>query len=475
MPRTLFSLLLAAALASLAGAQPSGGIPYAPAEIQRDPANGILPALIQAGTDIDDVDARTITVYINEQEFQWAQDQGWSIQWIPNAALFRGEELRRKGQKQGNPVLDYHSYAEMTTALEDYASDFPNICRLESIGQSVQGRELWMLKITDNPDTEEDEPEFHYISTMHGDEPVGTEVMLDLIDRLLNGYGSDTRLTSLVDETEIWIMPLMNPDGWENGPARRNANNVDLNRSFPSWICGDENSTTGREPETAAMMNWVAGQRGILSANFHTGALVANYPYDECSTCGASCSSSLTPDDDVFQLVSLAYSENHGRMSDSTQFTDGITNGVAWFAIYGGMQDWNNRWMGGMQITVELNDEKFPPASELPSLIQENQESVLAYMEWVHRGVRGIVSDGDTGQPLDAEVRVVGRDFSVYTDPAVGDYHRVLAPGTYDLEFQAAGFSEPILVEDVVVDSGSATRVDVEFAQPLGANSWRLY
>src|SRR5690606_17944379 len=111
---------------------------------------------------------------------------------------------------------------------------YPEITRLYSLGTSVEGRELWALLITDNPDVEEDEPEFKYVSTMHGDEPVGTELLLYFIDWLLRDYGRDPRITALVDETAVWIVPCMNPDGLERR-RRYNAQGFDLNRAFPEY------------------------------------------------------------------------------------------------------------------------------------------------------------------------------------------------------------------------------------------------
>ena len=115
------------------------------------------------------------------------------------------------------------------------------------------------------------EPEFRYISTMHGDEWLGNEMCLYLIDHLTDNYGSDPDITEMVDEIDIWIMPLMNPDGYVSG-SRYNANFVDLNRNFPDPYTSPDNTTDGREPETAVIMNWSFASSFSLSANFHAGA-----------------------------------------------------------------------------------------------------------------------------------------------------------------------------------------------------------
>jgi carboxypeptidase D len=469
-----FAAILVLAGVLLAGgfalAQPAHA-PYAPAEVRVEDAAAVR-RLARLEIDIDRVRAGWARVYVTQEEFSALQAAGWEIGWIPDEAAAAWKALHEAGLKANDPLMAYHTFAEMTALLQGWATQYPEIMRLTSIGSSVQGRALWMVKITDNPDVEEDEPEFKYIATMHGDEILGTEVMLDLIRRLLEGYGTDERLTNLVDETVIWIMPMMNPDGWEaSPPVRRNANNVDLNRNFPRWACTDANTTTGRQAETAAVMNWSATRFETLSANLHGGEMVANYPLDECSTCNNfSCTVSISQDDDVFQAVSRAYSFAHGRMWQSTEFVDGITNGAAWYPVYGGMQDWNYRYMGCMEITLELEDEKIPSLQRLPGLIAENREAVVAYMEWVHRGVRGIVRDAHTGAPLGARVRLGGRAFTTRTNPAVGNFHRVAMPGTYSLHVEADGYL-PATITGVVVTAGEATRVNVNLVRE-GANAF---
>jgi hypothetical protein len=93
---------------------------------------------------------------------------------------------------------------------------------------------------------------------------------------------------------------------------------------------------------------------------------------------------------------------------------------------------------------------------------------MLAYMEWCLKGVRGVVTDSVTGQPVDATVRITGIDHDVFTDPDVGDYHRMLLPGTYSIEFTAAGYQQKI-VNNVSVTSGSAAVVDAALV-PEGSN-----
>ncbi len=362
--------------------------------------------------------------------------------------------------------MAYHDHAAVTTFLQTYAASYPGLCRLTSIGDSVQGRPLWVLRITDNPDAEEDEPEFKYVSTMHGNEPIGTELCLYLIDYLLVNYGSDARATTLVNGIDISILPMMNPDG-NTLDRRYNANGVDLNRNFPRYpedftgtvYSGEGLDTEFRQIENIHVMEWTATNSFVLAANFHSGALVVNYPYDDDGL--GSGVDSPSPDDALYETLSLWYAQSNPPMYNNPAFPPyGITNGALWYEIDGGMQDWNYRYAACMAVTIELSNIKWPSASTLPQFWENNRESMLAYMEGVFLGVRGVVTDARTGAPVYAQVTVTGNSQPVFTDPDVGDYHRLLLPGEYTLSFEAEGYA-PQTAAGLVVAGGAATRHDV--------------
>jgi hypothetical protein len=363
--------------------------------------------------DIDAVGDGWVRAYLSESEVETIESMGYKVERIPNQALrmWRSiKEAETTGAKD-----QYHDYDALTTYLQGVAADHPSITQLVSAGKSVQGRDLWFIKITDNPGVEENEPEFKYISTMHGDEPIGTENCLKFIDLLTDNYDSaspDEGLKRLVDEVEIWIMPMMNPDGNSAG-SRYNAHGVDLNRSFPDWFEDPNNSPLGREPEIQAVMIFSDSMSFDLSANFHSGSLVVNYPWDNRSA--------RTPDDSLFISMSEAYSINNSPMWNSSTFYHGITNGYEWYEVHGGMQDWNYDWMHDKEVTIELNKQKWPPASALPQLWDDNEEAMVAYLEWCLRGVRGVVTDSAGGAPLLATVGVEGLAWDDLTDPVVGD------------------------------------------------------
>jgi hypothetical protein len=194
--------------AAIAGAQPPA---HYEVSIAVDEPLAFLD-LIEAGYNISAINGVAATLYVTEEELEALAELDVEI---VSASL---QPVTNRNPNAVFAPSGYPSYAEVTTALQTFATDFgagqsdnADLCRLVSLGKSVLGRELWAVLITTNPDFEEDEPEFKYISTMHGDEVLGTELSLRFIDLLLNGYGNDAEITSLIDNTAIWIVPLMNP------------------------------------------------------------------------------------------------------------------------------------------------------------------------------------------------------------------------------------------------------------------------
>jgi len=420
-----------------------------------------LQQLVEMSIDLDH--HRTLTevhAFVSDEEFKLISQMNFGIREIPNEAKLYFEELKQNTMGSRNPMEDYHNYIELTAFLQDIADNYPDITRLESIGQSVQGRELWVIEISDNPGVNEIEPEFKYVANMHGDETVGRELSLYLIEWLVEGYGNDPRATDIINNTDVFIMPTMNPDGFENG-SRYNANGTDLNRDFPDQFSDPNNNTIGREPETQAVMEWTWNHHFVLSANMHTGALVANYPYDGPN----SGQYSACPDDDLFIHISLAYADAHPNM-ESGGFSNGITNGSQWYAISGGMQDWNYVWENSFDITLEQNEVKWPSSSQLAGLWEDHREPMLNYLEEIHDGIRGIVIDVDSGEPISANISVEGIDHDIFPDPENGDYYRLLPAGTYTITVQAFGY----LAQSEVVTVPSSGYVEKNFQ--LSVDPW---
>jgi carboxypeptidase D len=304
---------------------------------------------------------------------------------------------------------------------------------------------------------------------MHGNEVTGRETLVHLIYTLCVEYGTNDTITRLVDSTRIHIMPTMNPDGYDKAHlgdvqgiiGRTNERGMDLNRNFPDRF--EHRTQPHREIETTAVMNWIADYPFVLSANLHNGALVANYPYDN-SRSGVSMNTPC-PDDDIFQQLALAYSMAHRTMhlgracpGDRSGFKNGITNGAKWYSVDGGMQDYNYLHSNCFEITIEQGCTKFPYPQELEGIWKDNREALLAYVEEVHKGVRGFVKDATGVGIANATIDIAGRVHGVRS-ARDGDFWRLLAPGEYTLSVSAKGYHDTEV--KVTVGSGEAEDVDI--------------
>jgi len=296
-------------------------------------------------------------------------------------------EDHKRMKRQSWPSND-----DMYNRMQTLATNYPHLTNLFSIGKSVSGVELMVLEISNNPgDRTENKPDFKYIANMHGDEVVGRELCMKFMELVLTNYGTDPAITRLVTDTHMFIMPTMNPDGFARG-RRANNNGYDLNRNFPDQFRDPNNSPNGRQPETQAIMNWIQDPqyKFALSANFHGGALVANYAYD-CNAQGQSGRYTPTPDDDLFVKISTVYSILNPPMYRSTSFKDGITNGAAWYCLFGGMQDWNYVYEDCFEITLEVSNSKTPPYSQIETFWNENRDSMVAYASEIFTAIQGTV------------------------------------------------------------------------------------
>ncbi len=394
---------------------------------------------------------------------------------------------------------DQHpTYAAYTARLQYFADTYPNLVRRVEIGNTtntVRPHKLLALMISDRPDIAEDEPEIFLSSTMHGDETTGFVLMIHLIDELLTHYDPASldpyvqAITHLVDSTEIWINPLANPDGayyvsdealgtypLASPKSRRyyatssgSNSGVDPNRNFPDPQDGAHPDGSVYWAETQRMMEFGNAHHFTLAFNLHGGAEVFNYPWDTWSD--GPPDSHPHADELWYQGVAhhfanLVKANAPAAIGGSSYFSDisfdGTTNGWEWYEVQGGRQDWMNWWRRCREVTIEVSSCKTDDSLRMPDYWTANRQAFLDFIATSLTGIRGLVTDA-YGTPLAATVQLLGltaQESEVQTDPAAGDYHRLLDPGTYALHFTAAGF-DPLDVTAIPVAAGDATRRDV--------------
>lgn len=321
------------------------------------------------------------------------------------------------------PAEDYHNYQALTDELKRLSEQFPEIATLTSIGKSHQAREIWMMTISDNVEQSEREPELLYIANMHGDEVVGRELSIYHIRRLLNEYGKNERVTNLVNNSKIFIVASMNPDGFELR-QRYSARNLDLNRNFPDFTSDDRDTSTGRGVETKAIMDLHSTHHFTAAVNFHGGEVCFNLPWDTAPNRDIE---QKFGDDKVLSAMGRAWADSNPTMEANSSFDRGLTYGYEWYEVDGGMQDWSIWYRQSMHATVELSYAKWPSANYLTTAWRENQEAMLAYHERALTGVHLEVVDSQ-GEPLPSfEVSVASANRTVrYTN---GVAHRTTTAG----------------------------------------------
>lgn len=335
-----------------------------------------------------------------------------------------------------NLLVGYPSHQEIEQKLRAAQAKKPQIMKLFSIGRSVRGQELWAMKISDNVEVDEVEPEFKYIANMHGDEIAGRELTIFLIEEIAEKYGTDPEITELVDNTEIFIIPSMNPDGAQR-PQRANGNGRDLNRNFPDIISDSRSNPSGREPETRAVMNFQELRQFSLSANFHGGTQVVNYPWDS--------KYDLHPLNDFVKELSQGYADLNPEMRDSHEFPGGITNGAAWYVVRRGMQDWSYFWHNDLQITVELTHRKYPPYSQMKEEYQNNRDALVYFMKQVHRGAGLKFSTKNIkGRVRIKQISPFSKDMGSFAFHS-SEFYKVLPEGEYHFQVEVPGKESTLL------------------------------
>lgn len=425
---------------------------------------------------IDHVKGDTVWAFANKRGLLGFYEQGYSQFTILEtpAEQFKKDQKKNRRKKNGLPgtaAFDvYPTYPQYVQAMQDMAAQYPSICRLVDLGTLPSGRKILALKITDSLNKREFEPRFFYTSTMHGDETAGYPLMLKLADTLLKSYGQNPRLTQMVNEMEIWINPLANPDGTYRtgnnavtGATRFNANNVDLNRNYPDPQDGLHPDGNAYQPETKIFMAFADTMDFVMSANFHGGAEVANFPWDTWQRRHA---------DEIWWTAESKRFADSARVNAPANFFNqlfgypnlpGVVQGFDWYEVNGGRQDYMNWFRSCRELTVELSNTKLLPVNQINNHWKYYAPALLNFMEASRFGIKGLVKDACTGKPVRARVLVLNHDKDsshVYSSLATGQYHRPIANGTYSIQFSAPGY-ETQTIANLTLSSSSSLRQDV--------------
>jgi carboxypeptidase T len=306
----------------------------------------------------------------------------------------------------------YHTWPEMVAEIRAAQAAHPDIVSIRSIGKSYLGRDLWVAKVSDNVATDEAEPEVLFDSLHHAREHLSLEQTLAILRWLTTGYGTDSRITNIVNTREVWIVFAVNPDGAEydlsGSPYRAWRKNrqpnagttavgTDLNRNYGyRWACCGGSSATKSAstyhgssafstPETRAMRDFMLSRRvgGIqqirTAITFHTAGQQILWPYGYTQT---DVPSDMTTDDHA-ALVALgrkmATTNGYTAMQSSSLYvTDG--DEIDW--AYGSEHIFMYTFeMYPSHSQVSSDARFYPPDEVIAPQTERNKAAILMLIE----------------------------------------------------------------------------------------------
>ncbi|KAM4636038.1 inactive carboxypeptidase-like protein X2 [Discoglossus pictus] len=423
----------------------------------------------------------------------------------PNNYYYRRNEMTTSD----NLDFRHHNYKEMRQLMKVVNEMCPNITRVYNIGRSHEGLKLYAMEMSDNPGEHEvGEPEFRYMAGAHGNEILGRELILLLMQFLCQEYqAGNQRIKRLITNTRLHFLPSINPDGYEKAAelgselggwslGRWTSDGIDVNNNFPDlnsllWESEDRPRHVRRVPnhhipvpdwyqyhnatvaiETRSLVTWMEKIPFVLGGNLQGGELVVSYPNDMVRSPWKTQEYTATPDDHVFRWLAYSYASTHRHMTDSSRRSchsedfnkeEGSVNGASWHTVAGSINDFSYLHTNCFEISIYLDCDKFPHESELPEQWENNRESLIVFMEQVHRGIKGIVRDAYGRGISNAIISVEGINHDIRTAND-GDYWRLLNPGEYAVTARADGFT-PSTKNCAVGYEMGATRCDFTLAK----------
>lgn len=365
-------------------------------------------AVARTGAAIDYVEHGVLNVSATSAEAKAIAALGFELEAVPAPPARGTGDVNINGFPSADS--NYHDYAELTAVVNQVVADHPSIARKQSIGTSYEGRDLPVIKISDNVNVDENEPEILINSQQHAREHLTVEMAIYLLNLFTDNYGTDSRITNIVNTREIWIVPTVNPDGSEYDIAtgsyrswRKNRQpnsgstyvGTDLNRnwSYNFGCCGGSSGSTSSDtyrgpsafsaPETSALRNFVnsrvVGGVQQLKANidFHSYSQLILWPFGYTT---ANTAPGLNADQQaVFQTIGQQMAATNGytpEQSSDLYITDGDSIDWMWgqhgiwaytFEMYPG-----SAGGGGF----------YPPDEVIPAQTSRNRDAVLILAEY---------------------------------------------------------------------------------------------
>ncbi|MFF2427543.1 M14 family metallopeptidase [Streptomyces mirabilis] len=414
---TLLALALAAPITATAThATATGAKAPAPSaddirqyEIHQSTTPVTRTAIQRTGVTVDEADEETVVVSGRADQAEKLRRLGYEVSLLgsaPNRSNGAGDV-----RLLDFPSADskYHNYTEMNTEIDQRLAAYPTIMSKRVIGKSYQGRDIVAIKVSDNVATDENEPEVLLTFHQHAREHLTVEMALYLLRELGAGYGSDSRVTDMVNNREIWIVPDLNPDGGEYDIAtgsyrswRKNRQpnsgssyvGTDLNRNWDyKWgCCGGSSGSTSSEtyrgayaesaPEVKVVADFVRGrvvggkQQIKAGIDFHTYSELVLWPFGYTT---ADTATGMTADDAAaFKAVGQKMAASNGytpEQSSDLYITDGSIDDYLW----GSQKIFDYTFE--MYPTSSSGGGFYPPDEVIERETSRNRDAVLQLLE----------------------------------------------------------------------------------------------
>jgi hypothetical protein len=418
----------------------------------------------QLGMPIIDVGDNYVKALATAEQLARVKSLGFPVEVLLKDYTREFEELGYGPMGEGPAWGFYHTYPQVRDSLKALAQRHPDICQLESLGLSVQGRALWGIRISGNVGVRENEPRFRIVGNIHGNEQIGCEVALYLAYLFADSFGVSSRISDLVNSREVFVVPMQNPDG-AVANTRSNANGVNLNRDYGyMWEGWEGSADFYSQPETRLIRQDEETHEYTMSLDYHSGAVYVCMPW--------GYSGVYPPDETLFKRLAWGFHTFSGY--------DTITN-FRWYQVCGVSHDASYGTHGTLGLISEVwlsGSSTNPPPESIEYVCRRNKDAVLYLLARSGIGVRGVVSDAANGSPVQARVQVKPRsrnqDWFLYSSRDNGDFHRPLLAGTYELHFSAPGYRDTTVAGVVVPDTITPVEVNASLTPAATAGAFRV-
>ncbi len=401
---------------------------------------------------IDKINGNVITAYSDYNQYLGFVELGHEMKLQTPPSMKNDFEMfdgKTRAEYEWNEYPTYEAYVAM---MQEFAEEYPDKCSLMELCVLESGRKILIIRLNNGGVI--CKPKVLLASTIHGDETIGYVMMLRLINEMLTNE-INPAVNNIMQNVDLFICPNANPDGTYHdgnhtvkGATRSNAFGVDMNRNYPDSENGAHSDGKDYALETECFMQLAEDFDFTLAAHFHGGAEVVNYPWDNTY--------SRHVDDEWWKMISRQYVDMVHEMNPNYMIDrdNGITNGSDWYRIYGGRQDYMNYYHQCREVTIECSAVKCPPASELSSYWEYNYNSIFSFVNQVLFGIHGVVTDFETGLPLESTIRILNHDMDysmVKSRLSDGSFYRPIKSGKYLVEILCDGYKaeyQEITIED---------------------------